>query len=250
MSFLLSYERPPFPIHTCDSEFNLPEEHALEVCREIIRRNLGDRLRWYAYCAPVPFSPELATLMRRAGCVGTNFGVDNGDQQMLGRLRRGFTPDDILNVARLCREAGLVVMFDLLLGSPGESRESITHTIDLMRRAGPDRVGVAFGVRVYPGTDLAKLMVRGKPREGCIGGGSPLEPLFFIEPEIAPFISELLDGLIAGDTRFLFFDPSRPDRNYNYNANQLLVEAIQAGYRGAYWDILRRYKPPSSSTAG
>ena len=233
-------------IHTCDSEFNLPEEHALEVCREIIRRNLGGRLRWYAYCAPVPFSPELATLMRRAGCVGINFGVDNGDQQMLRRLRRGFTPDDILNVARLCREAGLVVMFDLLLGSPGESKESITRTIDLMRRAGPDRVGVAFGVRVYPGTDLAKLMVRGKPREGCIGGGSPLEPLFFIEPEIAPFISELLDELIGGDTRFLFFDPSRPDRNYNYNANQFLVEAIQAGYRGAYWDILRRYKPPGT----
>ena len=233
-------------IHTCDSEFNLPEEHALEVCREIIRRNLGGRLRWYAYCAPVPFSPELATLMRRAGCVGINFGVDNGDQQMLRRLRRGFTPDDILNVARLCREAGLVVMFDLLLGSPGESKESITRTIDLMRRAGPDRVGVAFGVRVYPGTDLAKLMVQGKPREGCIGGGSPLEPLFFIEPKIAPFISELLDELIGGDTRFLFFDPSRPDRNYNYNANQLLVEAIQAGYRGAYWDILRRYKPPGT----
>jgi len=73
-----------------------------------------------------------------------------------------------------------------------------------------------------------------------------LEPLFFIEPKIAPFISELLDELIGGDTRFLFFDPSRPDRNYNYNANQLLVEAIQAGYRGAYWDILRRYKPPGT----
>jgi len=188
--------------------------------------------------------------MRRAGCVGINFGVDNGDQQMLRRLRRGFAPDDIVKVARLCRETGLVVMFDLLLGSPGESRESITRTIDLMKRAGPDRVGVAFGVRVYPGTDLAKLAVQGKPREGCIGGGSPLEPLFFLEPGIAPFISDLLDELIAGDTRFLFFDPSRPDRNYNYNANQLLVEAIQAGYRGAYWDILRRYKSPTSSPAG
>ncbi|MGD9022793.1 MAG: cobalamin-dependent protein, partial [Deltaproteobacteria bacterium] len=57
-------------IHTCDSEFNLPQEHALAVCREIIRRGLGNRLYWYAYCSPAPFSPELAKLMRRAGCVG------------------------------------------------------------------------------------------------------------------------------------------------------------------------------------
>jgi hypothetical protein len=32
-------------VHTCDSEFNIPGDHALEVCREIIRRGLGERLR-------------------------------------------------------------------------------------------------------------------------------------------------------------------------------------------------------------
>ena len=28
--------------------------------------------------------------------------------------------------------------------------------------------------------------------------------------------------------------------NYNYNDNRHLVEAIRGGYRGAFWDILRR----------
>ena len=41
----------------------------------------------------------------------------------------------------------------------------------------------------------------------------------------------------------LFYDPSRPMQNYNCNANQRLVEAIQKGYRGAFWDILRLYAP-------
>jgi radical SAM superfamily enzyme YgiQ (UPF0313 family) len=227
--------------HTCDSEFNIPEWHALAVCKEIVRRNLGDSLRWYAYCSPVPFSRQLARLMRRAGCVGINFGVDNGDEEILKRLKRGFTPLDILNAARLCKDAGIAVMFDLLLGSPGETRESLTRTVELMRRAEPDRVGVAVGVRVYPGTELADLTMQEELREGLEGGEHPSKPLFFIEPGVAPFAFELLDELIGGDRRFFFFDPSRPDRNYNYNANQLLVEAIQNGYRGAYWDILRRY---------
>jgi len=229
-------------IHTCDSEFNIPEWHAFEVCREIVRRHLGDRLRWYAYCAPVPFSPELAKLMHGAGCVGINFGVDNGDGEMLRKLRRDFTPDDILNATRACKEASMAVMLDLLLGSPGESRESIIRTVELMRRAEPDRVGVAVGVRVYPGTELADSVKQEEQRSGLVGGENSLDPLFFLAPSIAPVAFELLDQLIGDDRRFLFFDPSRPDRNYNYNANQRLVDAIQKGYRGAYWDILRRYE--------
>ena len=227
-------------IHTCDSEFNLPEWHAFEVCKELVGRNLGERLRWYAYCSPVPFSAELAALMRRAGCVGINFGVDNGDEGMLRRLRRGFTPGDIVNAARSCQEAGILTMFDLLLGSPGETSDSIVRTIELMRQAGPDRVGVAVGVRVYPGTELANRAEHEGLEAGLIGGGDPSEPVFFLEPGIAPFASELLDGLIGDDRRFFFFDPSKPERNYNYNANQLLVDAIRKGHRGAYWDILRR----------
>jgi len=225
-------------IHTCDSEFNLPGRHAFEVCKEIVRRDLGRKLRWYAYCSPVPFSPELAKLMRRAGCEGINFGVDHGDEEMLRRLRRGYGPEDILNAARSCQDAGIAVMFDVLLGAPGETSESIIRTVELMRQAGVDRVGVALGVRVYPGTELANLVTP----EGLVGGDDPTDPLFFIEPGIASLASVLLDDLVGGDNRFLFFDPSRPSRNYNYNANQLLVDAIRKGYRGAYWDILRRYE--------
>lgn len=227
-------------LHTCDSEFNLPIWHALAVCQELARRGLGRRLRWYAYCAPAPFSRKLAHLMREAGCVGINFGVDSGDARMLRLLKRDFDPDDILEAVRLCREAGLVVMCDLLLGAPGETQESLAHTIELMKQIAPDCVGVSLGVRVYPGTQLAALAGRPEVHAGLQGGGDPAEPLFFIEPAIASSASELLDALIGDDPRFFFFDPSRPNANYNYNANQVLVEAIRQGYRGAYWDILRR----------
>ena len=226
-------------LHTCDSEFNVPFEHAVEVCREIVRRGLGSKLRWYAYCSPAPFSPELAGLMRRAGCAGINFGADSGDAGMLKRLRRNFTPEDIVSSVRWCQEAGIVVMLDLLLGSPGETEESLRRTIELMRRSGPERVGVSLGVRIYPGTELAGLVEQEELKEGLVGGEDLSDPLFFIEPKVAPFADELLEELIGDDRRF-FFNPSGPDKNYNYNDNQVLVDAIGEGYRGAYWDILRR----------
>jgi pyruvate-formate lyase-activating enzyme len=227
-------------VHVCDSEFNIPGDHALEVCREIIRRGLGERLRWYAYCAPLPFTQELADLMSRAGCAGINFGADSGDDRMLGTLRRDFRAQDIRRTASLCREAGITVMIDLLIGAPGETRESIVRTVEEMKKAEPDRVGVAVGVRIYPGTELAGLVAIGSGKEGLTGGRELSEPVFFLEPEVSPFVFDLLENLTRGDDRFLFFDPERPEKNYNYNANRLLTEAIRAGFRGAYWDILRR----------
>jgi hypothetical protein len=178
--------------------------------------------------------------MRKAGCVGINFGADSGDTRMLKLLKRDFSPDDIINTARFCRDSGIAVMFDLLLGAPGETRQSINSTIEVMKRAGPDRVGVSMGVRIYPGTELDAWVKNGKLSQGLYGGSNQSEPLFFLEPKVAPFITDLISRLTAGDKRFLFFNPDNPDQNYNYNANDLLVNEIKKGARGAYWDILRK----------
>ncbi|MBN2030399.1 radical SAM protein [bacterium] len=166
-------------LHTCDSEFNIPAWHAGEVCQKIINRGLGESIRWYAYCAPRPFSRELAQLMRKAGCVGINFGIDSGDEDMLKRLKRDFSGKDILNAARYCKEVGIVSMFDLLIGSPGESKESIIQTIELMKRANPDCVGIALGVRIYQGTEISEMVKEDSLENGLIGGGEFTEPLFF-----------------------------------------------------------------------
>lgn len=227
-------------VHTCDSEFNVPEAHAAAVCAEIVRRGLGEKLRWYAYCAPAPFTRDLAGAMRRAGCAGINFGADSGDDAMLARLGRDFGADDIRNAVRFCREAGIAVMLDLLLGSPGESRESVERTFALVKEAGPDRAGVAVGVRVYPGTGIAKAVLAGQAGKGLVGGGDLGEPAFFVEPDVAPVLFALIDDLTRGDERFLFFNPAAPESNYNYNANDVLSAAIREGHRGAYWDILRK----------
>lgn len=223
-------------IHLCDSEFNFPVDHALSICDDIVHRGLAGRLQWYAYCSPFPFSFELADRMARSGCVGINFGVDNGNTLMLKRLKRDHDPEQILKVAQICRQAGITTMFDLLLGAPGETPASVRETIELMKKAAPDYVGVSAGVRVYPGTELASMAL--KP-EG-ISGGEGYQPLFYLEPAVKDSLFQTLDLAIANDPRFFFHDPTRSEKNYNYNANSVLVDAIQQGHRGAYWHILGR----------
>jgi radical SAM superfamily enzyme YgiQ (UPF0313 family) len=221
-------------IHICDSEFNFPAGHAVSVCEEIIRRKVAGRLQWYAYCSPLPFSKELAEHMAQSGCVGINFGVDSGDLGMLKRLQRDHQPEHIIQIAQICRQAHIATMFDLLLGAPGETLASIKATIHVMKKAAPDFVGVSAGVRIYPGTAMAKMPL---DPSGLSGGGL-YQPLFYLEPAIQKSIFQTLDQLIENDPRFFFHDPARTDKNYNYNANDLLVKAIAQGHRGAYWHIL------------
>jgi radical SAM superfamily enzyme YgiQ (UPF0313 family) len=234
-------------LHTCDCEFNLPVEHAREVCRAIIHSGLAERIRWYAYCSVTPFDAETARLFRRAGCAGIDFGADSGSAEMLRRLGRHFGPADLVETARHCRDAGIPCMYDLLLGGPGETRETVRETMDLVRRAGPDRIGISLGVRVYEGTALAKQVRGSGPIEANpelygarLDNERFLRPIFFLSSGLGRDAAGFVRELIGEDKRF--FLPGGPDesRDYNYNDNGKLVRAIAGGARGAYWDILRR----------
>jgi len=234
--------------HFCDSEFNLPPLHAEQVCLEITRRQLGNRLHWYAYCSPTPFTQEMAALFQRAGCRGINFGVDSGVDHILHTLGRDFKVEDIRRTAAICHEQGLVFMYDLLLGGPGETRETLRETVEVMKELSPSRVGAALGVRIFPGTKLSSMVRRMGPMptnpnlKGNITNNERFfAPIFYLSAALGENAAQYLSDLVGGDERFFLMSPPEGgDRNYNYNQNTLLVEAIRQGYRGAFWDILRR----------
>ena len=232
-------------LHFCDSEFNLPPGHAMSVCHELVGRGLGSKMRWYAYCSPVPFDDGIASVFKRAGCAGINFGVDSSDDAMLRRLRRDFCVGDLLATADVCRRHDIVFMYDLLLGGPGETRDSLKATIETMKRLSPSRVGASLGVRIYPGTGVADVVrnqgpIETNPNLHGVVDETLFAPVFYLESALGNDAAQYLTDLIAGDERFFFMSGDVADRNYNYNDNALLVDAIKKGYRGAFWDILRR----------
>jgi len=234
-------------VHLCDSEFNIPEHHAKEVCMEIINRGLGERVRWYAYASPVPFSQELASLLRGAGCAGINFGADSACDRVLRILGRDFCVKDLRSTARFCREAGIVFMYDLLLGAPEETRQSLKETIQTMKEISPDRVGAALGVRVYHKTKLAEMVHKEGPLldnhnlYGITQGNDDFSaPTFYLSRHLGDDAAQYLSQLVGNDERFFLHNPEAGNKNYNYDDNATLMKAIKSGCRGAFWDILRR----------
>ncbi len=243
--------------HLCDAEFNMPIAHAEAVCREIISSGLAGKFRWYTYAAAAPFTDELADLMVRAGCIGIDFGADHGDDAILKTLGRDLTSEDVRRTAEICHRHGITFMYDLLFGGPHETWASVKRTIDLMKEIEPSRVGVSVGVRIYNGTVLAALvrqmgMKSTNPSlHGAIEDNDDfLKPVYFISPEVGLGVVDYISSLVEGDPRFLHASPDQVAGNYNYNDNSVLVQAIRSGYKGAYWDTLRRLDeglPPSEN---
>lgn len=243
------YNRGVKVFHTCDSEFNCPYSHAVAVSQAIIESGLGSKIKWYAYCSPEYFTEELADLMYKAGCVGIDFGADHGDDKMLRRLGHSYTSDDLIRIREICLHSNIICMFDLLLGSPGETKESIAKTIRLMQEIKPDRVGISLGVRLYPNTPLGRQIIAGSKETlsenpslfGDIkDNDSFLRPIYYCEAGLGEDVEDWLHGMVGEDPRFLLGRRTDANPDYNYNDNPQLTKAINQGHRGAYWDILRR----------
>jgi len=233
--------------HTCDCEFNIPGQHAKDVCQGIINAGLSDKIHWYAYCSITPFDSELAALMKLAGCAGIDFGADSGSDVILKRLGRNFTSSDLAETARLCHEYNIAFMYDLLIGGPNDTRESVGETLELMQRIDADCVGVSMGVRIYEGTGMAEFIrsqgnMSTNPNLYGAKENNPhfLRPVFYISPNLGEGIIGYMHSLVGNDTRFFLPGNEEVDNNYNYNANTVLVNAIAKGERGAYWDMLRK----------
>lgn len=239
-------------LHLCDGEFNIPGHHASAVCEEFIRRSFGDRLRWYTYMSIVPFDAKLAAAMKKAGCVGIDFTTDSASPAMLKTYGHRYSQKDIASAVRLCRENGITVMMDLLLGGPGETPQTLAETIGFIKEIDPDCVGAPLGMRIYPGTKAAGMVAAEGPLETnpsikrkYDGPVDFFKPTFYISSLLGNRPAKLVKDLTAGDKRF--FEPieesSPQDKtDHNYNDNTALVNAIAKGARGAYWDILRKIR--------
>jgi anaerobic magnesium-protoporphyrin IX monomethyl ester cyclase len=96
-------------------------------------------------------SADVARALKAAGCRTAWIGAESGSQRILDAMEKGTRVDQIAQATRLLRDAGVEVGFFLQFGYPGETREDIDRTLDMVRTCGPDDIGVSVSYPL-PGT--------------------------------------------------------------------------------------------------
>jgi len=181
-----------------DAIFNYPVDHAREVCRAMIRR--GVEMRWLASVHPGFLDRELIELMRDAGCVALSLGCDSCSDRMLEVLRKGFTVEQLRTAAETFEELGINYILSLLIGAPGEDRQTVEESFDFLSRRSPMMVDLCVGIRLMPHTTLSDIAVR----EGVISADDPLmESKFYISPQIEDWIEDYLKEACATNEKYL-----------------------------------------------
>jgi radical SAM superfamily enzyme YgiQ (UPF0313 family) len=168
-----------------DNTFNVPPDYAKELCRMIAKRGLA--INFWCIIYPKWIDSELVELMTRAGCREISLGFESGSDPMLASLNKMFNAEEVKTVAKMFAEAGIFRRGFLLLGGPGETRESVEESLAFADSLDLDALKVTVGVRIYPETPLAATALA----DGVIRPDDDLLwPRFYLAPRLRDWLPE------------------------------------------------------------
>jgi radical SAM superfamily enzyme YgiQ (UPF0313 family) len=168
-----------------DNTFNLPPHYAKALCRRIRERDLD--MNFWCIIYPKWIDPELVGLMAGVGCREVSLGFESGSDRMLQRFNKRFKAEDVRTVAKMFAAAGIFRQGFLLLGGPGETRESVEESLAFVDSLDLDALKITVGLRIYPETPLALTALT----EGVIPSDDDLLwPRFYLAPHLADWLPE------------------------------------------------------------
>src|SRR5262249_47072636 len=119
-----------------DDTFNVPKRRFKELLRMMIRNRYD--FKWNSFYRADHGDEQAIALMAETGCEGVFLGVESGSDTMLKAMNKTARRKDYLKAIPLLQQHGISCYASLIIGYPGETRETVDETIDLIERAAPD----------------------------------------------------------------------------------------------------------------
>ena len=105
-------------------------KHTEDVCLEFLKRDLP--VKWSCngrlnYC-----SEELLQLMKDAGCVFINYGIESMDQKVLNNMKKGLRPEMITQGIEDTLKVGISPGLNFIFGNKGDNKETIKKAVNFL----------------------------------------------------------------------------------------------------------------------
>jgi len=164
-----------------DDVFTLNKKRAYAIADEIIKRGL--KICWTCETRVNLVDKELLRHIKQSGCYAIAYGIESASQEILDALNKDITFEQVEEAVGIAQEVGLQIIGYFMIGSPGESPETVAKTIQFARRLNLDFAQFAI-TTPFPGTKLYELYLDGKKGdiswENFIyeGAGEKITPVF------------------------------------------------------------------------
>lgn len=136
-----------------DDLFTLDQKRAIQICELIIDRKL--QFKWSARARVDCISEELIENMKKAGCWEISCGVESGSPKILKLINKKIDLDNAVEAFDLIKRNNIVARANFMVGSQGETLETIEETVKFVKRLNIDDITMSRAT-IYPNTHLYK----------------------------------------------------------------------------------------------
>ena len=132
-------------------------QHIYDISKALSREVPG--VKWVCNGRVDVVDAELLAAMKEGGCWMVGYGIEAGTQRVLDLMKKDIKIEDIEKAVRLTKVAKIEVTGHVIVGYPGETKEDIARTTQLVKRLDLDYVQVYCSVP-FPGSLLYEESVK------------------------------------------------------------------------------------------
>ena len=140
-------------IHFWDDNFTTIIGRAKEVCRLLIEKKFNAPWCLETGIRVDCVDQEFFDLAKKAGCYSIYMGVETGDDEILKRIDKGITTDQVRKAFKMAKKAKMETVGFFMIGLPGETIETMEKTIKFATELDPDYAKVTITVP-FPSTKI------------------------------------------------------------------------------------------------
>lgn len=141
-----------------DDTFTANRKMVNEICDYLIEKKYNQRLEIMVSSRVDTVHLPTLIKMRQASVRWICFGVESGNQEILNRISKRITVQQIRDAYDKSRQAGLFIAGNFMLGHVGETRESALDTINLASELDQEYASFAIAIPL-PGTELYQYCI-------------------------------------------------------------------------------------------
>jgi len=132
-----------------DDVFNIDKTHVINICKEIIKRNI--KIPWAVMARVDLMDKKLLSLMADAGLYAVKYGIESVNNKVLRLCKKYLNLVKAEKMIKYTKQLGIKVHLTFCLGLPGETGESIQNTVNFISETKPDSLQFSFATP-FPGT--------------------------------------------------------------------------------------------------
>lgn len=127
-----------------DYTFTMHPEWVYEFCEKYRRAGFKADILAQSRADLICRNEQLLKTLKETGLKMMLVGFESGSQKILNLLQKGTTVEQNREAARILKKHGIMVGGSFMLGSPGETREDVQATVNIVKAMRPHITSVAY----------------------------------------------------------------------------------------------------------